>query len=328
MVVGSGVRFGRTAATTDSPRALGFDRRPLGLPWLLALVIIPLLIAAIGYGAFDGPRSTGSSSTVGPSGKPGAPTLALAPLSIVRNGNDITLTGNFPDDSAKAILMKTLKSSLPQGVNVVDQIQLNPEVDGLDFAHAGPIFKASASIADFSLTVNGDTITLAGTASSQDQKNTIEQEAKHTWSKMKVVDNLAVNGSASPAAPPAPTSAAPCTDLQSAINGATGGPVDFGTDGVSLTAADQQALTQVAAKLQACPSAHATINGYTDNSGTDAINIPLSTQRAQTVADFLVAHGVARDRLTVKGLGSINPVATNDTDDGRAKNRRAEIVVS
>lgn len=108
----------------------------------------------------------------------------------------------------------------------------------------------------------------------------------------------------------------------------TNGPIAFGNDGFSLTPADEQILTQVADKLKACPTAHAAINGYTDNSGTEAINIPLSSQRAGTVADFLVAHGVSRGQLVVKGLGSVNPIAGNDTPDGRAKNRRVEIVVS
>src|SRR5262245_12934859 len=102
----------------------------------------------------------------------------------------------------------------------------------------------------------------------------------------------------------------------------------FGSDGISLNPADDHILTQVADKLKACPNAHATINGYTDNTGTEGINIPLSSQRAGTVADFLVAHGVAREHLVIKGLGSINPIASNDTPDGRAKNRRVEIVVS
>jgi peptidoglycan-binding protein ArfA len=88
-----------------------------------------------------------------------------------------------------------------------------------------------------------------------------------------------------------------------------------------LTPADEQLLTRVADKLKACPNAHA-------NSGTAGINFSLSTQRAQTVANFLTAHGVAGDHLVVKGLGSVNPVATNDTAEGRAKNRRVEIVVS
>jgi peptidoglycan-binding protein ArfA len=108
----------------------------------------------------------------------------------------------------------------------------------------------------------------------------------------------------------------------------TGGPIAFGSDGFSLTPAGQQILTQVADKLKACPNAHATINGYTDNSGSEAINIPLSTQRAQAVADFLVAHGVPNSQLIVRGLGSVNSVAPNDTPEGRAKNRRVEIVVS
>ncbi|SPM34730.1 hypothetical protein MRAB57_2550, partial [Mycobacterium rhizamassiliense] len=317
--VASTARSGHTAA--ESRR-----RRP-GLPWLIGVVVIPLLLAAIGHSALQGPRpgsSTGGLATVGPSAKRGAPTLNLAPLSIVRSGNGITLSGQIPDDSAKAILLKTLKGSLPPGVNVVDQIQLNPRIDALDFAHAGALFKDSASIADFNFTVGADTITLTGTAASQDQKNAVEQDVKRTWSHLNVVDKLAVNGPTGPAAAPGP---APCANLQAAVDDATGGPITFDTDGVSLTAADQKVLTQVADKLKACPNAHATINGYADNSGTDAINVPLSSQRAQAVANFLVSQGVTGDRLTVKGLGSINPVAGNDTPDGRAKNRRAEIVV-
>ena len=83
----------------------------------------------------------------------------------------------------------------------------------------------------------------------------------------------------------------------------------------------------VAEKLKACPDARVTINGYTDNTGSEGINIPLSNQRAVAVADFLIAHGVARDHITTKGLGSVNPIAPNDTPEGRIKNRRAEIVV-
>jgi peptidoglycan-binding protein ArfA len=266
--------------------------------------------------------------SLAPSNRSGAPQLSLAPLSISRNGNNITLSGDFPDDSAKAALMKSLKGALGPGVNIIDHIKINPNVDALGFANAGPIFKDSASITDFNLTVNLDTVTLAGTVASADQKNTIDQAAAHTWSNLNIVDRLVVNGPAPPPAPPGPPAPDPCANLQAAINAVTGGPVTFANDGFSLTPADDQILTQVADKLKACPNAHATLNGYTDNSGTEGINIPLTSQRANTVADFLVAHGVARDHLVVKGLGSINPVASNDTPDGRAKNRRVEIVVS
>jgi peptidoglycan-binding protein ArfA len=303
--------------------------RSRGLAWLIGLVVIPLLIAAIGYGVDDHPRS-GAGPGVASSNKPGAPKLSLAPLSISRSGNNITLSGDFPDDSAKAVLTKTLKGALGPGVNIIDQIKIDPSVDALDFSKAGPIFTDSASIADFNLAVNVDTVTLGGTAASTDQKNKIDQAATHTWSNLNVVDRLVVNGPPPPpgAPPPPPPPPDPCANLQAGINTVTGGPVTFAADGFTLTPADNQILTQVADKLKACPSAHLTLNGYTDNTGTEGINIPLSSQRGNTVADFLVAQGVARDHLVVRGLGSINPVASNDTPDGRAKNRRVEIVVS
>jgi peptidoglycan-binding protein ArfA len=309
--------------------------RSLGLAWLIGLVVIPLLIAAIGYGAYDHPRSGAGPSSAAPSNQPGAPKLSLAPLSISRNGNNITLSGDFPDDSAKATLMKTLKGALGAGVNVIDQIKIDPSVDALDFSKAGPIFTDSASITDFNLTVNVDTVTLTGTAASTDQKNTIDQAAAHTWSNLNVIDHLVVNGPPQTSGPPGPSAPPPgppppdpCANLQAAIDAVTHGPVTFAADGFSLTPADNQILSQVADKLKACPNAHITLNGYTDNTGTEGINIPLSSQRGNTVADFLVAQGVARDHLVVRGLGSINPVASNDTPDGRAKNRRVEIVLS
>jgi peptidoglycan-binding protein ArfA len=329
---------GKAAATTYPRRPPAFFRRSPGIPWLICLVIIPLLIAGIGYVAFDRPGAPNGPSRAlparAPSSTSAAPKIGLAALSISRSGNKITVNGAFPDDSAKAVLIKALKGSLPADVNIVDQTRIDPSIKALDFSNALPVFKDSASIADFNLTVDGDTVTLSGTATSQDQKNVVAQEATGTWSNLSVVDKLVLNGPVPPAGspgpvpPPAPPAPSPCTDLQVAINAVTGGPIAFGNDGFSLTPDDDPILTKVADKLKACPTAHATINGYTDNSGTEAINIPLSTQRAGTVADFLVAHGVARDQLAVKGLGSMNPVAGNDTTEGRAKNRRAEIVVS
>uniref|UniRef100_UPI00389AB46B channel-forming protein ArfA/OmpATb n=1 Tax=Mycobacterium sp. HUMS_1102779 TaxID=3383487 RepID=UPI00389AB46B len=308
-------------------------RRSLGLPWLIALVVIPLLIAVIGYGALDRPAATtgptGVLPTLTPPNKSEAPKLSLAPLSIVRNGNDVALSGNFPDDSTKLALIAALKNALGPGINIIDQIIIDPKVDSLDFSNAGVLFRDSASIPDFNLTVNGNTIILAGTTGSQDEKIAVERDAATTWSGVNVVDSLAVTGTSSPGEPgsPPPPPAA-CPDLPSAINAVTGGQIAFGEDGFSLTPADEQSLSQVAEKLKACPSARATINGYSDDNGTEAINIALSSQRAQKVADYLAGRGVPSGQLVVRGLGSVTPVAPNDTAGDRAKNRRVEIVVS
>ena len=67
------------------------------------------------------------------------------------------------------------------------------------------------------------------------------------------------------------------------------------------------------------------IVGHTDSTGSDAINNPLSVDRAESVRDYLVARGVAAQRIQVTGVGSRQPVADNGTEAGRAQNRRVEI---
>jgi len=96
----------------------------------------------------------------------------------------------------------------------------------------------------------------------------------------------------------------------------------------TLAAPEQQMLSRVADRLKSCPTSNVTVTGYTDNVGNDAINIPLSANRAKTVADYLVSQGVASEHITSKGLASADPIASNDTPDGRAANRRVVITVS
>ena len=76
------------------------------------------------------------------------------------------------------------------------------------------------------------------------------------------------------------------------------------------------------------PEVKLTISGYTDNIGSDADNLKLSTNRAKAVVDYLVSKGIDAKRLSYEGYGKANPVATNDTEEGRAKNRRTEFTVT
>jgi outer membrane protein OmpA-like peptidoglycan-associated protein len=76
------------------------------------------------------------------------------------------------------------------------------------------------------------------------------------------------------------------------------------------------------------PGVRITIVGHTDSTGGDAINDPLSRERAQSVRDYLAARGMPAERVSVQGRGSREPVATNDTDSGRAANRRVEVFLS
>lgn len=68
--------------------------------------------------------------------------------------------------------------------------------------------------------------------------------------------------------------------------------------------------------------------GYTDSTGSDAVNRPLSLDRAESVRDYLVGRGVTASRIVVDGRGASDPVASNDSESGRAMNRRVEIYLS
>jgi outer membrane protein OmpA-like peptidoglycan-associated protein len=87
-------------------------------------------------------------------------------------------------------------------------------------------------------------------------------------------------------------------------------------------------LQKVAETLTSYPSTFVDVYGHTDSIGSAEVNQRLSEQRAQTVADALATMGVQRERIATKGFGFTMPVASNDTEEGRAKNRRVEIRLS
>jgi outer membrane protein OmpA-like peptidoglycan-associated protein len=87
------------------------------------------------------------------------------------------------------------------------------------------------------------------------------------------------------------------------------------------------ALAEVAAVLKGAPSLRLYVVGHTDSAGQAASNGELSERRAAAAVKALVErHGVAVDRLTPKGVGPFAPVGSNRTEEGRAKNRRVELV--
>ena len=67
--------------------------------------------------------------------------------------------------------------------------------------------------------------------------------------------------------------------------------------------------------------------GHTDNVGSDSVNYDVSRRRADTVANYLSGKGVSRERMEVFAAGESRPIASNDTEDGRARNRRVEITL-
>ncbi len=105
------------------------------------------------------------------------------------------------------------------------------------------------------------------------------------------------------------------------------GDVTFPTNQSDINARFHPVLIDVARVLNEYDRSVVDIVGHTDSTGGDHINQPLSERRAASVAQFLLSQGVMAERLYVAGVSSRNPVASNDTVEGRAQNRRVEILI-
>ena len=102
----------------------------------------------------------------------------------------------------------------------------------------------------------------------------------------------------------------------------------FATNKSDLSAAAKKSLKEFADVMADMPETDITIWGHTDNTGSDAVNEKLSLARANSVKSFLEGAGIAADRMETAGKSYSMPVATNETKEGRAQNRRVEVYIS
>lgn len=104
--------------------------------------------------------------------------------------------------------------------------------------------------------------------------------------------------------------------------------VTFGVDQTELSAGAKQVLNSVALVAKEYNKTQLNIIGYTDSTGSDSYNLRLSQVRAGEVGNYLMSQGVASARIKSTGVGKASPIATNATAEGRAQNRRVEIVLT
>ncbi|MCW5695462.1 MAG: OmpA family protein [Bauldia sp.] len=105
------------------------------------------------------------------------------------------------------------------------------------------------------------------------------------------------------------------------------GTVKFAEGAATIAPESQGRLDRLVAIIQRCPDAEVEIGGHTDAGGSNAVNLTLSQARAEAVVEYLVQAGVQGDRLSAVGYGETSPVASNDTAEGRARNRRIEFTI-
>ena len=101
----------------------------------------------------------------------------------------------------------------------------------------------------------------------------------------------------------------------------------FPFDSDNILPAGRSNLQQLAGSLQRYPETEVLIVGHTDATGSDSYNMGLSQRRAQSAANYLVAQGIARNRIRTEGRGETEPIADNGSEAGRQQNRRVEIAI-
>lgn len=170
----------------------------------------------------------------------------------------------------------------------------------------------------------------------EDYKKRIAKNAKKGMYKKPVTaptpkvlkpDTIPVQKKAEPVAivSPAPSVDAPILKADSLI---TLNDLLFETNSYKLKGEHFFALDSIARFLQAHPTLDVKVSGHTDSTGTERRNVALSTRRAEVVAQYLVDKGAMLDRVSFEGYGSSQPIQGNETEQGRSKNRRVEILIS
>ncbi|TDK90048.1 OmpA family protein [Mycolicibacterium mucogenicum] len=305
------------------------------------LAVVVAVVAAVGWVVFGTSDEHRAPSSIAASAAPtqAQPELTSAPFALTRDGNTVTLTGSLANTRSKSELAAAVKA---QWLNAT----LNDKttvVDGAgtpDMAAIGNVFSAADAIADFGLSIDGATVTLMGTAPNLDVAGEVQSAAALSFPGAKLANNIQIPAPGGHVAPPAPEPSSapapgpapapaggPCAKVQADVTELLRTPISFVTGGSQMTGESRRLLVQIADKIKGCPNGSVTVIGYTDNQGSDAVNLKLSDTRAKAVAAALVSNGVLAAKMTARGAGAANPIADNNTEEGRAKNRRVEITV-
>jgi OOP family OmpA-OmpF porin len=168
--------------------------------------------------------------------------------------------------------------------------------------------------------VTDQTVQVTGVALYAGAVRRIEQQLENALpAGFVLVTNFSVKPAESTVAP------AECQQMLNDVVGSGG--IGFTESSATIAPASEGRLDRIVAILSRCPAARIEIGAYTDSAGTAARNQALSEIRAASVLEYMVGAGVASDRLVAVGYGELDPIASNDTEDGRTRNRRIEFKI-
>lgn len=222
----------------------------------------------------------------------------------------VLVSGTVPDEATKAAILARLKE-IHGAAKVVDQIAVGSVALPANWNdHVRRILQpALQSVARGQLHIEGTAITLRGEVQSEEARQQVVRDLANGLGKDYVLQNrLSVAASD-----------------QSLLDQALADRIiEFNSAQADLTPSGKAVLDDMVPTLLKLSSRTVEVIGHTDNSGLRTSNIALSKARAETVRRYLADRGIDPARITTVGLGPDQPVATNDTVEGRSRNRRIE----
>jgi OOP family OmpA-OmpF porin len=240
----------------------------------------------------------------------GTGTVTAAPPAASAMPGQVVVGGKVPDEATKAAVLARLRDTYG-AANVVDQIEVADVATPPNWSTnvqklIGPQLK---QISKGQLKIDGTQIDVKGEVHNESQRQQLASDMANALNPTYTIKNgLRVSASEQGL-------------LDQTLANRT---IEFETGSATLTPQGRAILDQMAAALSKMQTKTVAIIGHTDNSGNRSSNIALSQARADAVKGYLAAKGIAPELMTTTGVGPDQPIASNDTTDGRARNRRIE----
>lgn len=245
----------------------------------------------------------------------------LAPsLDLRSNNNQIVLSGTLANESDAEELRNGVGNLFGQN-NFEDQLQIDDSVASAEWISDALIVAAEIrTITDFGMTINRDQMQLSGNVFDREQGRDLSITATElAGSKLGVLNNFSVGSTITESAEDLLA-----LSLLQELDAFPTENIIFNKNSTTLTESAQEVLDDVAAAILGYNGLVVEIAGHTDSSGDAVRNLRLSKERATAVYEYLISKNVPAERLRPIGYGETSPIADNETDQGRAANRRIE----
>ncbi|AIO41774.1 OmpA family protein [Burkholderia sp. AU19243] len=237
----------------------------------------------------------------------------IAPPPANATPGQVVVGGKVPDEATKAAVLQKLRDTYG-AANVVDQIEVGDVATPPNWsANVQKLLGAQLKqISKGQLKINGTQIEMKGEVHNEAQRQQLASDMANTLNPTYTIKNgLRVSASEQGL-------------LDQTLANRT---IEFETGSATLTPQGKQILDQMAAALAKLQNRTVDIIGHTDNSGNRTSNIALSQARADAVKGYLITKSIPPQQMTTTGVGPDQPIAPNDTAEGRARNRRIEFRV-